>query len=165
MPALVILAILALPFVEIAVFIRVGEWLGVWPTIGLTLLSTIVGINLMRMQGLITIARAREAIARNEPPVDEMLDGLCILLAGALLIVPGFVTDVLGLLLFIPWVRHQFRTNIWRTFETQDRRWRGTVIETDFVVIDEDTKKNLDDDKPTSDERPKPKRLGNGDAP
>ena len=138
MAALIALAILALPLVEIAVFIQVGEWIGVWPTIGLTVLSTVVGSTLLRHQGLATIARANQMAERGEPPVDEILDGLCILLAAALLIVPGFVTDALGLLLFIPWVRRHVRRLVWRTFATRGRGGRSAVIEAEYVVIKEE---------------------------
>jgi UPF0716 protein FxsA len=135
---LILLAVLALPFVEIAVFIQVGEQIGIWPTIGLTILSTVIGIALMRRHGLAMLARAREVARRGEAPVDEMVDGLCILLAGALLIVPGFVTDALGLLLFIPWVRRHVRRRVWRAFERQGRVRRATVIDADYAVVEEE---------------------------
>jgi UPF0716 protein FxsA len=138
MPLLILLAFLFAPFVEIAVFIRVGEWIGIWPTIGLTMLSTAAGIALTRRHGVATLARAREVAGRGEAPVDEMLDGICILLAGALLIVPGFVTDGFGLLLFIPWVRRLVRRRVWRAFETQGRFRRARVIEADYAVVEEE---------------------------
>jgi UPF0716 protein FxsA len=135
----ILLALLALPFVEIAVFIRVGEWIGIWPTIGLTLLSSAVGLQLMRYQGLLTLAKAREAAMRNEPPVEAMLDGLSILLGGFLLIVPGFVTDLVGLLLFIPAVRRRVSGLLWRGLGANERRRRGgaAVIETEYEILDE----------------------------
>ena len=138
MPTLIALGILALPLIEIAVFIQVGELIGVWPTIGLTVLSTIVGVILLRHQGLATLARANQMAELGEPPVDEILDGLCILLAGVLLIVPGFVTDTLGLLLFVPWIRRHVRRLVWRTFATRGRYGRSAAIEAEYVVIEED---------------------------
>lgn len=135
MAPLILFVVLVLPIVEIAVFIRIGALIGVGPTIALTLLSAFVGVSLMRYQGFATVARARQTIERNESPVDEMLDGLCILLAGALLILPGFVTDVFGLLLFVPWVRRYVRRWVWRGFESGERRRRGAVIETEYIVI------------------------------
>ncbi len=140
MAPFILLAILALPFVEIAVFIRVGEWIGIWPTIGLTILSSIVGLQLMRYQGLVTLARAREATRRNEPPLEELLDGLCILLAGLLLMIPGFVTDVLGLLLFLPPVRRIVRERLWRGLGERERRRGGSVIETSYEIVEEERK-------------------------
>ncbi len=165
MAPLILLTLLALPFVEIAVFIRVGELIGVVPTVALTLLSTTCGIALMRHQGLATLARARETAARNQPPVEEMLDGLCILLAGALLIVPGFVTDAFGLLLFLPPVRRLVRQRLWRGLERRGPPGGppggSTVIETDYVVIKEDGKPDFDARDPGA---RSPRRLGSGDG-
>lgn len=96
------LILLAIPFTEIAVFIQVGDAIGVWPTIALCLLTALAGSFLLRQQGLATLARARAQIDQGKMPVGEMLHGLALMLAGALLIVPGFVTDTVGLLLFLP---------------------------------------------------------------
>jgi UPF0716 protein FxsA len=156
MAPLILLVVLGMPFVEIAVFIRVGEAIGVLPTVALTLLSTSAGIALMRHQGLATLARARAMAERNEPPVEELLDGLCILLAGALLIVPGFVTDALGLFLFIPGVRRHVRLRLWRGLEGRRGGPRGgtTVIETDYVVLKENGE--------TAQDKRTPPRIGDG---
>lgn len=136
MRPLVVLALLALPFLEIAVFIKIGELIGVGPTIALTLLGSLAGIALMRAQGLATLERARAAARDNQPPLDELLDGLAILLAGALLIVPGFITDALGLLLFLPWLRRLLRRRIWRAFAVRQRGSHGVVIEADYTVVE-----------------------------
>ncbi|HLI10176.1 MAG TPA: FxsA family protein [Alphaproteobacteria bacterium] len=152
MAPMIVLALLALPFVEIAVFIKVGSLIGAGPVIALTLASMLAGSALMRHQGLATLARARITIARNEPPLDELLDGLCILLAGALLIIPGFVTDALGLLLFVPAIRRGVRKRLWRLLKLREQRIHGTVIETEYTIVKENGA-----DKPDS-ARP---RLGN----
>jgi UPF0716 protein FxsA len=136
MARLIPLFLLALPFIEIAVFIQVGEWIGLWPTVGLALLASLLGIQLLRYQGLVTLARAREAARRNEPPVDALADGLCMLLAGLLLALPGFVTDLLGLILLLPFVRQMVRARLWRGFGARERR-RAPVIEADYTVLDE----------------------------
>ena len=91
---------------EIAVFILVGDAIGVLPTLGLILLSGVVGVGLMRVQGFGVIARMRSEQASGRVPGREVLHGFMILLAGILLLLPGFVTDVFGLLLFIPAVRN-----------------------------------------------------------
>ncbi|HUI17558.1 MAG TPA: FxsA family protein [Alphaproteobacteria bacterium] len=140
MARLVPLALLALPFLEIAAFIKVGELIGVAPTIELTLLASFAGVVLMRAQGLATLARAREAALADRPPLEELLDGLAILLAGALLIVPGFITDVLGLLLFVPPVRRALRRRIWRSFEVRERRSHGMVINAEYTVVERDAR-------------------------
>ena len=136
MAPLILLLLLALPFVEIAVFIEVGALIGVWPTVVLALLGSCAGVIVIRVAGLAMLQRARMAVARKEPPVDELLEGLCLLLAGALLIVPGFVTDGLGLLLLMPWVRQRVRHRIWGAFEIRERRIHGTVIEAEYTVVD-----------------------------
>jgi UPF0716 protein FxsA len=128
MPALLILsAFVLIPIVEIAVFIRVGEQIGVWPTIGLTLLTALAGTILLRAQGMATLARAQAALAAGEPPVAEMLDGICLLLAGALLLTPGFVTDAVGLILFVPPVRALLGLALWRAMQRSGRvqMWGG----------------------------------------
>ncbi len=121
MAGLILLAFIGIPIVEIAVFIQVGGAIGVWPTIGLTLLTAIAGTVLLRTQGLATLARAQATLAAGEPPVAEMLDGMCILAAGALLLTPGFVTDAVGLALFVPGVRRLIGRALWRGFERSGR--------------------------------------------
>lgn len=96
---------IAIPIVEIAIIIQVGGWLGVLPTVALIILTAFAGTLLLRWQGLSTLARARAAIERGVMPVAELVHGLFLLIAGLLLLTPGFATDLLGLLLFIPTVR------------------------------------------------------------
>lgn len=96
-----LLLILLLPILEIVGFIQVGDWLGAGPTIGLLALSAVVGVLLVRHQGLASLTRAQAAAARGEAPIGTVLDGFCAVLAGILLIIPGFLTDLLGLALLI----------------------------------------------------------------
>jgi len=91
---------------EIAGFILVGDAIGVLPTLGLILLSGFVGIVLMRVQGFGVLTSIRGEQAAGRVPGRQVLHGFMILLAGTLLLLPGFVTDVLGLLLFLPPVRN-----------------------------------------------------------
>lgn len=97
--------ILLLPFAEIAGFVIVGRQIGVLPTLALVVLSSIVGFALLRIQGLDILGRIRREMERGKVPGREMTHGVMILLAGFLLMVPGFITDIFGLLLFIPWIR------------------------------------------------------------
>lgn len=101
------LLILALPLIEIAGFVIVGSQVGVLATIGLVLLSAIVGALLLRVQGLGTVQRIRLAMTENRTPGRELVHGVMIVLAAMLLIVPGFFTDIFGILLFIPPVRER----------------------------------------------------------
>ena len=102
MPLLLLALFIGVPLIEIGVFIEVGGWLGLWPTLGVILLTAIVGAALLRAQGIATMTRAKAALGRGQMPVAEIFDGLCLLVAGALLLTPGFVTDGFGFLLFLP---------------------------------------------------------------
>ncbi|RCK19721.1 FxsA family protein [Thalassospira lucentensis] len=95
----------AMPIIEIAVFIQAGEVIGLWPTIGVVILTAILGTTLMRAQGLQTLAKAQSQMDQGEMPIGAMFDGICILVAGVLLLTPGFVTDTMGFLLLIPPLR------------------------------------------------------------
>lgn len=100
---------IGVPIVEVAVFIEVGGRLGLWPTLATIILTAMAGTALLRQQGLATLQRVRESLEANRFPMAEVFDGLCLLVAGALLLTPGFVTDAAGLLLFVPAVRVALR--------------------------------------------------------
>lgn len=93
------------PLAEIAGFVLVGREIGVLPTIGLVLLSGVVGAILMRYQGFGVLTRIQTEMAAGRDPGRDIAHGVMILLAGLLLFLPGFVSDILGLALFIPPVR------------------------------------------------------------
>ena len=131
MPLIVAIAILALPIAEIATFIVVGSNIGVLATIGLIFAASLAGALLLRMQGLGNLARLRAAIDRGETPAGEVADGAMILLAGLLLITPGFLTGSLGLLLFIPPVRAFLWRLIGRNVSVVVRRRGPTVVDLD----------------------------------
>ena len=99
------LFILALPIVEIAVFILVGGKIGLLWTIVLVILSAVAGSLLLRIQGFGALNRIRAELDAGRDPGRELAHGAMIMLAAVLLLIPGFVTDVFGLLLFIPPVR------------------------------------------------------------
>lgn len=99
------LLFIALPFVEIAAFILVGREIGVLATLGLTIATTVLGAVLLRAQGFGLLQRITAETKAGRVPGRELVHGVMILLAGMLLIMPGFVTDTLGLLLFIPSLR------------------------------------------------------------
>jgi UPF0716 protein FxsA len=101
----IFLALIGVPLIEIAVFIRVGEVVGLWWTLTLIVATAVIGTAMLRVQGLATLARARDTLERGGTPVQEVLDGVCLLISGALLLTPGFVTDAAGALMLIPAVR------------------------------------------------------------
>lgn len=102
MPLALVLLFIAVPIAELAVIIQVGQWIGVWPTIALLLLDSILGAALLRAQGRMAWARFNLALAEGRVPAREVFDGAAVLFGGALLLTPGFITDVFGLLLLIP---------------------------------------------------------------
>ena len=105
MPALLLSLFIAIPIAEIAVFIQAGERFGLWPTLGLIILTALLGTTLLRFQGLRTLQRVQESLSHGEMPIGEVFNGLCLLIAGALLITPGFLTDGFGFALFVPRIR------------------------------------------------------------
>ncbi|MFQ5773807.1 MAG: FxsA family protein [Kiloniellaceae bacterium] len=109
MGILLLAAFIGVPLLEIAVFIEVGGAIGLWSTLGLVVFTAVLGTWQLRAQGLATLARARAQIDRGALPARELFDGACLLIAGALLLTPGFVTDSVGFLLFLPPVRDLLR--------------------------------------------------------
>lgn len=108
--------LIVIPLVEIAVIIQVGDWLGIVNTIGLLILVSVVGAYLVKRQGLGVLRRIGEQRQAGQVPAAAVFDGALILVAGMLLLFPGFVTDVLGLLLLLPPVRAGVRAFLRRRF-------------------------------------------------
>jgi len=102
---LILLFIIGLPLVEIYLFIEVGDQIGALSTVGLTILTAVVGLALVRAQGLSVLRAAQASAKQGETPVKEALHGIALLLAGIFLFIPGFFTDAIGALLLIPPVR------------------------------------------------------------
>ena len=160
---LALLALLTvLPLLEIAVLVKFGQSVGVWLTILEVIGSAFLGIGILQRQGLTMFMRTQEAVMRGEPPVGAMLDGGIMVLAGTLLIMPGLITDAMGVLLLIPFVRHLLAGRMVAgmfgagtihvdTFDNDPRREPpprdgqragddgGPVIEGDFERLDERT--------------------------
>lgn len=128
--ALILLPVLfiGLPLLEIAVFIQVGGVIGVWPTIALTIATAMAGSLLLRAQGLAALLRARVQLDQGQLPAREMFNGVCLVLAGGLLVLPGFVTDALGLLLFFPPCRDLLRLSIARLIAAKVARGEARVF-------------------------------------
>jgi len=103
MPLLIIL--LAVPTAEIFILIEVGGIIGTWPTIGLIVLTAMVGGAILRYQGLRTLQRARAQMARHQLPIMEIAEGATLAVAAVLLLTPGFFTDAIGALMLIPFLR------------------------------------------------------------
>ena len=104
---LVFLAFLIVPFIEIYLLLQIGGIVGVFPTIILVVSTAIIGAGLLRHQGMATWQRFQENIQRGEVPAYEMVEGPILLVGGALLLTPGFFTDVIGFACLIPSVRRR----------------------------------------------------------
>jgi UPF0716 protein FxsA len=102
MLALLLVLFIVVPIVELWVILQVGQAIGVLPTIGILVLDSILGSALLRSQGRGAWRRFNDALAAGRPPAREVLDGALIIFGGAFLITPGFITDVVGLLLLLP---------------------------------------------------------------
>ncbi|MEL7465576.1 MAG: FxsA family protein [Pseudomonadota bacterium] len=98
-------ALVAIPIIEIALFIELGGWVGLWPTIGLVIVTAILGAALLRAQGFAAMTRLQQSVAEGGNPSGPLAHGVMILIAGLLMLTPGFFTDAVGFLLLIPPVR------------------------------------------------------------
>jgi UPF0716 protein FxsA len=144
---LLLLFLIALPFVEIAAFINVGGEIGLLPTLALIVVAGIAGAQLMRRAGYATLERVQASLARKDSPVPDVLHGMTLMVAGALLFVPGFVTDVMAIFLLIPSVGTVAGRALWRALlgSTRVTVWASrsgeTVIEGEYREIREDPKR------------------------
>ncbi|MGZ5006408.1 MAG: FxsA family protein [Methylobacter sp.] len=101
------LVVLIIPFVEIYLLIQVGGIIGAFPTILLVVFTAVLGAWLLKQQGLATFQRFQESLAQGVIPAYEMIEGPIILVGGALLLTPGFITDIIGFACLIPQLRRK----------------------------------------------------------
>lgn len=128
---LVFLALLfMLPLAEIAALVKFGQWAGLWITLAVVIGTAMLGVAILRRQGFAMMLRTQEAMMRGEPPVGAMVEGGMMVMAGILLIMPGLITDTLGLLLMLPPVRHFLSTRMAAGMAS------GATIHTEVVVDD-----------------------------
>lgn len=102
---IVFLIVLVVPFVEIYLLLQVGGILGPFPTIFLVVLTAVIGTAMLRQQGLATWQRFQQSMAQGEIPAYEIIEGPILLVGGALLLTPGFITDMLGFACLVPSLR------------------------------------------------------------
>lgn len=179
MPLLILAVVIAVPLIEVGLFIEVGGALGLWPTLGLAVATAVVGLWLVRVQGFAIVAQARLQLDRGELPARELFDGLCLALAGGLLLLPGFATDALGVLLLLPpiraWLfarglrraeRVRMRTRVYRDGEEiyrsgpDGQRRRGGTIDGEWVEVEGEAQPPANDPGRRDD----PPRLGDRDS-
>jgi len=144
MPLLVLALFIAVPLAEVFLFAEVGGAIGAWPTVGLVVLTAVVGLAMVRMQGMAVLARAQANMEREEPPVVEVLEGLGLLLAGVFLFIPGFFTDAVGFALLIPPLRIALIRWLWGAAKTRGgfRVYPGrdgpTVVDAEYEDVTPD---------------------------
>jgi UPF0716 protein FxsA len=126
------IAFILVPLAELAVLIAVGDWIGLVPTLVLLLVVSVAGAWLAKREGLAAWRRLQLALAQGRMPTAEVTDGALILLAGALLLTPGFLSDVLGILLLLPPTRAIARRQLPRLAERRLRRRGGRRV----VIVD-----------------------------
>lgn len=129
--------LLAFPIVEIYVLIKVGALIGAIPTIALLVFSVVLGTLLLRWQGFELVRRVRLSLGSGELPAGEVLEGTLVLVSGILFLLPGFVSDVLALLLLVPAVRR--RAALWllarrRSDGTTGGQGEGAVRRRPYVI-------------------------------
>src|SRR5829696_9404437 len=113
---LLILIFIVVPIAELAVIIQVGGQIGVWWTIAILIADSIIGSLLMRSQGRASWRRFNVTLQSGRPPAREALDGVLVIFGGALLLTPGFISDILGALLLLPPTRAVARRVLVRRF-------------------------------------------------
>ena len=119
---ILVIAFILVPLAELAVLIAVGDWIGLVPTLILLLVVSVAGAWLAKREGMAAWRRLQLALAEGRMPTVEVTDGALILLAGALLLTPGFLSDVLGILLLLPPTRAVARRMLPRLAERRLRR-------------------------------------------
>lgn len=100
-----LLFFVGVPLLELALLIELGRQLGFWTTLAIVILTGVAGATLAHWQGLRALARIQQELQAGRLPAGELLDGLLILIAGVMLLTPGFLTDICALLLLLPWMR------------------------------------------------------------
>jgi UPF0716 protein FxsA len=140
---LILLVAAALPFLEIAGFVWLGSKLGVALTLFWVLAAMVAGLALLRHTGLQAVGRLRAALAEGKEPGHSLIDAACFAAAAMLLIIPGFVSDLLALILMLPITRHWLLRRTAAHFETRVYRGPGRaggVIHGEFTVVSENDK-------------------------
>lgn len=125
-----LLSVLSLPLIEIALFIVIGQAIGLLPTLLGVILSALIGALVLRWQGTATLRELQSRLQRGQIPARQMADTMLIGLAGLLLLLPGYFTDLIGLLLLVPWTRGLI-------YRSLARRLRVVEVTTSYGRLDE----------------------------
>ena len=146
MPLLLIVLFIVVPIAELALIIQIGQWLGLWWTIVLLIADSVLGSMLIRAQGRAAWRRFNGAVAEARVPARETIDGALVIFGGALLLTPGFITDIFGFLFLFPPTRVLVRRllvrratlRVMRVETPPERNGRPRDVEGTAVDIDPD---------------------------
>ena len=105
----ILFLLIVVPAAEIVVLLLSGHLMGIWPTLGMIVLTGISGAYLAKKQGLETLRKAQAQLRFGQMPGEAILDGICILVGGVLLLLPGFITDIVGFLMLAPPTKNFFK--------------------------------------------------------
>ena len=129
----VILIILLVPIIEIYLFIKIGSQIGAFNTISLIIITAVFGLYYAKYEGLNTLKSGVQQIVKNESPIYEIVSGAALAFAALLMILPGFLTDIIGLLIIFPWTRRLFFKNISKKKQNNKKNF----IEGEYEDIDD----------------------------
>lgn len=146
---------IGIPIIEVILFITIGKYIGLWNTIFIIIITGIIGAILVKSQGISTLKKGLEEIKSNKIPMLPMIEGIAIVIAGAFLLTPGFLTDTLGAILLIPPLRLKIvefvieylkksftlKSNFTRDTENENKDNDKKVYEGKYVEIKEKDKK------------------------
>ena len=129
-----------MPFLEIFLIIEIGQHFGAMKTIIMILATAILGAVLVRIEGLSTLSRIKNSVQRGELPTIELISGGILIISAVVLLTPGFITDVLGLVLMSPSLRRRVASMVAQKLFTRQERSSGAnsgkIIDTEFKVED-----------------------------
>jgi len=144
-----LITFITVPLVEMIILIEVGGLIGAIPTVGLVVLTATIGLWLLKLEGLATLARVQEKLNQGQIPETELLEGIMLLVGGALLLTPGFVTDAIGFTCLLPGLRRPIarwiiRQGVFKAMKLSGSAFRtdrpsqtgGTTIDGEFIEED-----------------------------
>jgi len=163
MTRFVTLTAVMLPFLEIPGFVLVSHWIGVIPMLGLVIAGVLVGIFVLQRVGINAVVSLRLAMARGEEPGHTLVNAACFALAGFLLTIPGFISDIMAFALFLPWTRDFLLRRVASRFDVKTYSQgfgprpggAGGVIEGEYSVVNPNETPNENDESD-------PPKLRNG---
>ena len=144
---------IVIPLLEVMLFITIGKYIGLWNTIIIIIITGIIGAILVKSQGITILNKALEEIKSNKIPILSIFEGIAILIAGAFLLTPGFLTDTLGCILLIPKTRnliisyittHLKKRTVYKeksTYYPDEEDKKNKIFEGDYEEIDDNKKK------------------------